>query len=234
MISLLSVINFILVLILILVFTLLFLYNKNINNKIINLKNNLKVIEMEKKDEVIDENYRTMYRKQAYDYSLENYFLDDIYKDLPDDKRVNLIETDYFNIFIKCINSIMDNKRNFSNIFSELDKPNALKYKFYIPIVKFAKYSIDYENYLEKTSQQKFSVRVETKYSHFKDDPEYFVILDNGKSCKKKVHILYFITKAMDLYNNYKEEVNNCIFHNICTQPIIQETSEGTNTQCKL
>ena len=31
------------------------------------------------------------------------------------------------------------------------------------------------------------------------------------------------ITKAIDLYINYKEAVDNCIFHNICTIPVVQE-----------
>jgi hypothetical protein len=216
MISLLSVINFIIVLILILIITLLILYNKNINNKIINLKNNLK-------EKVLSNTYP----KQA----LENYFLDDIYKDLPDDKRVATVETDYFVCFIKCIDSIINNKNDFINIFMKLDDPSSLQYKFYIPVVKFAKYSIDYENYLEQTSQQRFLIRIVTKYRHFKDDPKYFVILNNGK---RRVHILYFITKAIDLYNNYKTDVDNCIFHNICAVSVVQQNPPDVCAQCRL
>jgi hypothetical protein len=175
-----------------------------------------------------------MYRKQSYNYLLEDYFLDDIYKKLANDVMIDTVQTDYFKSFIKCIDSIMNNKNEFIKIFINLDKPNSLQYKFYIPVVKFAKYSIDYENYLEQTSQQKFSIRVESKYSHFKDDPKYFVILDNGKSCKKKVHILYFITKAIDLYNNYKIEVNNCIFHDICTIPTQEQSMLIPEQKCTL
>ena len=218
MVSLISSINLIIILVIILLLFSCYLYTKTIKTKIATLNKDVRITLMEKKDYVIEESMKSIYSRQLYDYELEDYFLNDIYINLPNDELITNVENDYFTLFKSCINSIITNKKMFETKFQDLDDPTGLQYKYYIPVVKFAKYSMDYEKYLEKTSQQRFTLRVETEYPHFKDAQKYYVTLDNGK-CKKLEHILYFVTEAIKLYTNFKSQVDNCLYHDVCNVP---------------
>jgi len=204
-----------------------------IKNKILKLNKDIRVISMEHKNYVVDKTFLPLYTSQLYDYSLENFFISDIYVDLPDDQMVISVEKDYFNLFEKCINSILHNRLMFEGKWQDLNHPIGLQYKNYIPIVKFAKYSLDYEKYLEKTSQQRFALKVETTYPHFKDNSKYFVVLQNN-TCKKRVHILFFIKRAIDLYFNYKNEVNQCLQYNICDYNLPKTELQQEDNTCQL
>lgn len=218
MVQLISIINSILLFILLLFVLFLWIIDKQIQIKILNTNQNIKVIN--KKNEIESP-------KQLYNNEVEDYFLNDIYKNLPDDIKLQKFQKDYFDIFIKGIDLILSNKTYFENTFIILNNPSSLKYKLYIPIIKFAKFSIDYEKYLEKLNFQQFNILVEKYYNNFKDDPKYFIIFNNN-NCNKRVHILYFIEKAFELYNMYKNKVNSCIYHNLC----IYQDKNNNKMQC--
>jgi hypothetical protein len=219
----------------IVLFILISICVNSINTNIQKLNSDSRVASMKEKNIVIAEIIQPMYKTQLYDHNLENYFMSDIYADLPNDQMITAIERDYFKLFELCINSILNNKNSFQEKWQQLNNPQGLQYKFYIPTVKFAKYSLDYEKYLQKTSLQNFRYNVESIYPHFEDNEKYFISL-NTKKCTKDEHILFLVKRAIDLYFNFKNEVNNCLQFNKCDHKlnIIKQENKQKKNQCKL
>lgn len=229
----LSFVNLGLVFVIICLLVYTWMLDKSLYSKMASLEKNLKVQEMKKTDLVVDKTYKDIYKQQTYGFQVEDFFASDIYSKIPEDQRGSKVQSDYFGLFVKSIESVFANEPYYVQNFQLLDKPTALANNFYIPIVKFAKFSIDYEGYLKNTSQRQFATRVEVKYPKFGTDEKYFVTLNNGK-CKKRVHITYFIEKAMKLYKGFKKEVDDCIYYNKCKVVKKQESHEDTSTKCEL
>jgi hypothetical protein len=231
--QILSFVNLGLVFVIVYLLVYIWMLDKSLVTKMTSLEKNIKVQEMKKTDLVVDKTYKDIYKQQTYNFRVEDYFASDIYSKIPEDQRGSKVQSDYFALFVQSIQSVFHNESFYVKHFQQLDKPVALANSFYIPIVKFAKFSVDYEGYLETTSQREFAVRVEVKYPKFGTDEKYFVTLDNGK-CKKRVHITYFIEKALKLYKSFKKEVDDCIYYNKCKIVKKQHSDDETTSKCEL
>lgn len=178
---------------------------------------------------VVDETYRPLYIQQTYDFRVEDYFVSDIYKDIPEDQRSDKVQDDFFIVFTTCIDTILRQKKSFEHNFQVLSTPTALQYNYYLPVVKCAKYSIDYDSYLRETDQRRFILLVENMYRDFSSNDRYFALLDNGK-CKKHIHVLYFIERAIELYRNHRKTVDDCLYYGKCKPVILQHKPKYTDT----
>lgn len=209
----------------------LWIIDKRINSTLQAINDNARVQFMKQSDEVVEPIYEPLYRSQTYNFNLESFFLDDIYKPMSEDVRVESIQNDYYKLFITAIDSILKYKKEFTSSFLYLDDPSALQYDYYRSCVKFAKFTLDYEGYLNDINSRKLSVLTESKYKDFSSDPTYFLLIDKGK-CKKHVHILKVLEKAVYLYTKHKDDVDECLYNNKCHKPvakrIMQDTCEST------
>lgn len=217
----LSIINISLIIILIFIVITIKVTDKDVWKQIQVINDITRVKDMKKTDEVVDETFRPLYREQTYNFRLEDFFLDDPYKKMTDDVRPDTVQSDYFGLFVKSIDSIMKYKKEFKDSFLLLDDPSSLSKDHYIPCVKFAKYTVDYDKYLQEVNSNHLLVQTELKYPKFETDLKYFLILDNGK-CKKHVHVLKVLEKAVSLYNKFTNDVNECLYHNRCHKPVQQ------------
>ena len=138
---------------------------------------------------------------------------------MTDDVRPEAVQKDYFSLFVQATDSILKYKKEFQDSFSNLSDPSSLSNDHYLPCVKFAKYTLDYDNYLQGINSNHLLVQTELKYPRFDTDLKYYLWLDNGK-CKKQVHILHILQKAVDLYAKYSNDVDACLYHNRCHKPV--------------
>jgi len=191
------------------------------------------VMDMKKKDFVLQDQPRVIYKHQLY--KLEDYFVYDVYADMKDtDARTQRLERDYVNVFAECVRSILDNKEVYNQTPSKtFGTLKSLQYKFYTPVLLFAKFTVDYDYYLQKYNQNYFKSRVEAIFEHFDTDAKYFVTLDNGK----RVHLMHFVQQAEDLYISQTDLVNECLYYKQCkidqliTQVIEEEKKQDTEAQ---
>lgn len=215
MIQLLIIIILILIFILIVFILCLYLFDIKIYEKNKAINRDSKVIDMAKKDLIVNNNFKDIYNNNL-NKDLDNFFIDDVYINLSSGDQITKVENDYFNLFTSSINSILSNKIYIENVSIILDKPVSLEYNFYIPIIKFSKFSIDYDIYLQHINEEEFNKRIENYYNNFKNDNKYFVMLN-----KKRTHVLYFIQQGIELYKNYKNDVNKCIYFKSCGKNIV-------------
>lgn len=145
--------------------------------------------------------------EQKYNYSVETYFLKDIY--IKDDGTINytLLQNDYLNLFTKAINSIVNNKIEFTDNYNSLDDINSVKFRFYIYCLKFAKYTEMYNNYLSDLDMDYISLQINQYYPDFNKDDRYFI---NNK------HMIEILKKAVLVYNINVKKVDNCIYYKKC------------------
>jgi hypothetical protein len=231
MVQLLGYVNLALAAIILFFVVYIWMLDSRLRSRLSSMDKHAKVQEVKKSELVVDETYKDIYKQQTFNFKVEDFFISDIYKEIPEDARGEKVQEDYFEMFTKAIDSIMSNIRFFTNGYNTLNNPSSLQYTTsYLPVVKLAKFSVDYDGYLSQTSQRQFMVRVETQYPKFGTDEKYFVVLDNGK-CKKRVHILYFIQKGLQLYVNHKVDVDNCIYYGKCSPPPKPIAADDT---CKL
>jgi len=231
--ALVPVLNLLIIIVIIILSIILFRMNSKILNNITTLSNNIdvkKVVIMEETTTInqtigfIDNRLKYAYITENYNYKLPDFFLSDIYKDLPPEQQVESVQNDYLVLFILAINSIVNNKQDFIKYFKKLNQPVSLQLQSYIPVVKLAKYSIDYNKYLVKMDTQKFLLLVETYYPQFNTNPKYFIEVANN-SCQRNEQVLFFVTLAISLYTKHRDKVNDCIYYNKCScaSPVVQE-----------
>lgn len=213
-----AIVNTCLILVISLVFGHVYLLHREALQLINKIKNNTKVIEKRNHDMMVDQTHRTLYKEQTYNFKLEDYLLDDIYKDLSDDIRPDKVQQDYFKVFSTAIDTILNNKKKFTDSFLLLSNPTSLQYDFYIPVVKFGKYATDYETYLAEVNSNHLFVNTELTYPNFKTDPRFFLDFTEGK-CKRHIHILKILEIAVNLYIQHKQDVNECLYHGKCNKP---------------
>ena len=215
----LAVINAALLIILICIVFSVILLDRQVWAQIEGISKLAKVADIKKSDEVVDETYRPLYREQTYNFRLEDFFLDDVYKKMTDDVRPETVQSDYFALFVAAIDTVLKYKKEFIDSFLLLDDPSSLANDRYIPCVKFAKYTVDYDKYLQTVNSNHLLIQTELKYPKFETDPKYYIVLDNGK-CRKHVHVLKVLQKAVNLYYNHKVDVDECLYHNRCHKPV--------------
>ncbi len=209
----------------------LFVYSYRIKQRLLNILTDEKVKGMRATDMEVNVKYVDMYNAQGRSSSLPDYFHEDIYKDLPTDTRLVVLQKDYYNLVIDVIESVLRNKPKMQESYPKLRTLESLSINAYLPCIKAAKFSVDYDHYMKDLNPRTLMALLEKKYSRFATDKQFFVTLTN-KTCVKKVHILYFITIATDLYLDFSEEVNNCIYNNECNhKPTNSFNSQGSSCE---
>lgn len=188
----------------------LYYINEFLKYKITTLTyDNNRVKAIAEKNEVVDKQYQTLYREQTY--NLPRFFLEDIYDKMSFDVMRSQLVNDYFGLFSDAVNTILSNKKEYQ-LHKKFYNINALQYPFNIPVLLYAKFTIDYNYYLIQIDPTTFANLVERYFPDFENDPKYFCRLDN-----RTVHISYFIEQAIKLYVKNTAEVNNCIYHRQCS-----------------
>lgn len=189
--------------------------DKSVNNQLNDLEKNKILMDTKKKDAVLNDQYKFLYRKQQFGFRVEDYFLEDIYKEFSDSQLIFNITNDYIKLLTNAVDSILKNKTEFQNNYMLYDQPEALKYPYYLPLAKYAKFTIDYDKYLKYIDPQHLAVRLNIYYPNFKTDGKYFIILKT-KTCSQHAHVLLFLEKAVELYLKHPIRVDQCIYNNIC------------------
>lgn len=203
----------------------LIMLNRRLKYQIEDVNEYIKVQNMKKTELVVDETFKPLYIQQTYGFKLEDYFISDIYKDMSEDLQPVKAQEDYFKIFTTAIDTILRQRDSFQQNFRVLSTPDCLQYDYCIPLVKCAKFSVDYDKYLSRSDQSNFTILVEKQYPDFEVDDRYYILLDNGK-CKKHVHLLFFIQKTIELYTNHPQDVNECLYYNKCKTPALRKKLE--------
>lgn len=223
------VINGVLMAIVVAFIITLFVYAYQIRQRLVGVLRDQKVRTMIPTDMEIQVPYIDIYTAQGRSSDLPDYFHEDIYRDLPYDSRAVVLQKDYFNIVIDVVETVLRNKLKLMDAYPKLRTKEALSLPYYIPCVKAAKFSVDYEQYLKDLNPRTLLTMLEEKYTNFGTDKKYFVTLTN-KTCVKKVHIMYFIKIATDLYLDFMEEVNNCIYNKQCNYSPQDATTQQTQS----
>lgn len=212
----LAVINILYVLILILLISIVWILDNALRKKINNLYQNSKVIDMKNKEIDINTDAVDLYNKTIDNTKLEGYFMSNIYLNLADKVRNEQVFNDYLIIFVNAVNSVLNNKIKFTNFYTNLDKPIALQLICNLPLIKFAKYSIDYALYLENLDSNEFYNSLNKIFPNFQYGKDYLIDVKISDFNISKVHITECISKSIVLYKNYMNDVNQCLYNNIC------------------
>jgi hypothetical protein len=187
----------------ILVIVLIIILGFKLKKQVLTYNNMKKCDKLDIKDSDID----LINAEQKYNYSVETYFLKDIYKKADGTINYTVLQNDYINVFTKAINSIMNNKVEFTNNYDPLNNIESINLRFYIYCLKFAKYTEMYNTYLSDLDMDYVSLQINQYYPDFTKDDRYFI---NNK------HIIEILKKAVLLYNiNYKK-IDNCIYYKKC------------------
>ncbi len=200
--------------------TIIFIYivmsmNKSVHYQLDDLTSNHKTLQMQKTTNVYDRQYRLLYLRQKFNNRVEDYFLIDMYEELPDDVRMINLKKDYLQILINAIDTVLTNKQEFEQQYMIYDTPEALKYPYYLPMAKYGKYTIDYDKYLKYVDTEELVVRLNEHYPEFTTNDAYFLTIKN-ETCTQRAHVLLFLEKAIKLYLKEPVRVDQCIYYNIC------------------
>ncbi len=227
--TLLSIVNFVIIIIILIIAFIMFFMEKTLSRKIDEINTNKTLVETEEKDNYIKNQYQLLYKKQFYNFRVEDYFLDDIYQRLIGPAKKTAVMNDYFGLLVKAIDAILNNKTDFQQNYNIYNKLEALKFPYYLPLAKYAKYTIDYDKYLRDFDPNQIFYRLNVYYPNFRTDEQYYIILKN-KTCTQRAHVLLFLEKAVQLYIDYPDNVDQCIYYNICEQ----KPQTKQEQQCKL
>jgi hypothetical protein len=172
-------------------------------------------------DSIRDTGIDLVNAEQKYTYRIETYFLKDIYVDENGIVNYALLQKDYLALFVKAINSIMNNVNDFKKHYYDLDELKSLKYRFYIYCLKFAKFSRLYDNYLNDLDMEYVVLEINNYYPEFNVDDRYFIDIPNiaseeSKNIVTRIHIMDIIKKASILYDANYVIVNRCIYYKKC------------------
>lgn len=212
----LSVINILYILILIVLISIVWILDNTIRKKINNLYQNPKVIDMKNKEISINTDAIDLYNVTKDNSKLEDYFISNIYLNLSEKVRNEQVFNDYLTIFINAVNSVLNNKLKFTNFYTNLDNPKSLQLICNLPLIKFAKYSNDYSLYLEKLDSNEFYNSINKIFPNFQHGKEYFIDVKISDFKTAHVHVTECISKSIILYSNHMNDVNECLYNNIC------------------
>jgi len=143
------------------------------------------------------------------DNYVQKVFLKDKYATSKD--VVTDITTDYMYLFDNMIDAIISNKYTITKIYNNLlDKEVVRRYPFFLEVLKFSKFVIDYDDYLKRLDVNHLSDLVTAKYPTLRTDERFFIYVPERTSILK----LEKIGEAF--YRRYPDFLNNCLVNYAC------------------
>lgn len=171
------------------------------------------VMQIQLKNKDIPEVILNLDVKKMYAGMKDNYvdklFLKDKYANSKD--VITDLTTDYMYLFDNMINAIMSNKFTIEKIYKDLlDKEVVRRYPFFLEVLKFSKFVIDYDDYLKRLDVTQLSSLVNEKYPTLRTDERFFIYVPERTSILK----LEKIGEAF--YRRYPDFLNNCLVNYAC------------------
>lgn len=171
------------------------------------------VMQIQLKNKYIPEVILNLDVKKMYAGMKDNYvdklFLKDKYANSKD--VITDLTTDYMYLFDNMINAIMSNKFTIEKIYKDLlDKEVVRRYPFFLEVLKFSKFVIDYDDYLKRLDVTQLSTLVSEKYPTLRTDERFFIYVPERTSILK----LEKIGEAF--YRRYPDFLNNCLVNYAC------------------
>ena len=186
-----------------------------------------KVIAMQQQDLQVKKTFLPLYLTQGYSIHVNDVFVQDPYKALPKDLRSEKLRNDFYVLFQRAIQAIKDNQDWLVKNYQVMKSPECLKYDFILDIVKFAYFTLVYGSYLEEDRivDNNMRLQIEKRFPFF---DRYHVDMES-QTCKRNVHIMYFVSLAISLCQAHSEAVRACILFDRCGKPVTsQETLQET------